>query len=41
MVVAKDFESFADGIVKKVIVEIALNDRPACVFAQQFGSGLR
>ena len=28
MIVAKDFESFADAILKKMIVEIARNDTP-------------
>ncbi len=28
MVVAKDFESFADAILKKMITEIASNKRP-------------
>jgi Protein of unknown function (DUF1194) len=31
MVVAKDFESFADAILKKMIVEIAANEAPASV----------
>jgi hypothetical protein len=35
LVVAKDFESFAEGIVKKMIVEIALKDRPASTLVRR------